>query len=488
MTLQTAQKNPDNYNHNLNTLANLKINDKVEAKNGRLVLLPRSDMLSKQRDSSSFHIASLFSSNTPQRDIHELVNQTCQQLFAETLRKHKGPLSSTSQPLKATREIAKKVVAAIDLLGKHILPGQLKEDLLELADSPETLEARLALRAGLQPYVLNKTMSGTYIMQNRFQEPWGIFKPGVQEVGASKNPDWETWLTLRAEEWGIESGTGYLRECIAYRLDKGFANVPLTAITHFAHANLDTSFIRIGVPDLVGSFQLFKHDCIALGHALGSYEVVEGAPPKHKATLWQKVATIAWRCIFKLGFPHVPVDQIHRMGILDIRLLNCDRHRGNCLIDKNSNLYPIDHGLILPGNANCLRFDWKDLIQAHIPFSNKELKYIANIDSEQDAEIIMACGIKSSESIERMKLSTKLLKACALKGMTLHEIADLMLGDSQSAAKKPQDRTSHFEKVICHRVFNLKERAEDVIKSEIEAYLKPPIAARPADVKAPAAQ
>ncbi|KAE8661745.1 RING/U-box protein, putative isoform 1 [Hibiscus syriacus] len=56
------------------------------------------------------------------------------------------------------------------------------------------------------------------------------------------------------------------------------------------------------------------------------------------------------------GSSSFPVDAIHRIGILDVRFLNTDRHGGNLLVRKlggvggfgKVELIPIDHGLCLP--------------------------------------------------------------------------------------------------------------------------------------------
>jgi hypothetical protein len=49
-------------------------------------------------------------------------------------------------------------------------------------------------------------------------------------------------------------------------------------------------------------------------------------------------------------------EQVHRLGVLDIRLLNLDRHLGNILVVDDGpsvdsdryQLVPIDHGFVLP--------------------------------------------------------------------------------------------------------------------------------------------
>jgi hypothetical protein len=60
------------------------------------------------------------------------------------------------------------------------------------------------------------------------------------------------------------------------------------------------------------------------------------------------------------------VDEVHKIAILDLRILNLDRNTANILVqevfDKKKNkkkkvLIPIDHGLSLPDNLEVCSFD-----------------------------------------------------------------------------------------------------------------------------------
>lgn len=401
---------------------------------------------------------------------NQIINETCQQVFDQIVSKYRAPLTSDLLP-REEKEKVEKLVKSVSKIGQRILNSQLKEDLNELVNSPETLEARLALRQGINPQVLNQTISGTYIMRNRQGKPWGIFKPQRQEVGGDKNPHWDVWANYKAEQWDIESGTGYLRECAAYQLDKGhFAEVPLTVPTHFQHPALDTSLIPLITPDLVGSFQLYKKDCSAGLHSLKFYEFhsidLRKTLPQAVARLIHKIITLVFRFLFYCGLRHVAVDQIHKMAIMDIRLLNCDRHLGNFLVDNSSRtIYPIDHGLILPNVARKLRFDWNVLIQSRFPFSKATLDYIKGLDPDLDEKILRKCGITSVNAIERMKLSTKLLQIAADRGLNLNQIADLML------QRYPTSSGLYFEDVICKKVLKEGKDPKSVINEAIDLYL-----------------
>lgn len=92
-------------------------------------------------------------------------------------------------------------------------------------------------------------------------------------------------------------------------------------------------------------------------------------------------------------------DEIHKIAILDIRLMNLDRNECNILVqtkvDKKTGkrvkkLIPIDHGLCIPDNLAVCSFDlcWLGYDQAQEPFSKKSLHYIESIDVKNDIKIL----------------------------------------------------------------------------------------------------
>lgn len=81
-------------------------------------------------------------------------------------------------------------------------------------------------------------------------------------------------------------------------------------------------------------------------------------------------------------------DNVHRIGIADIRLLNTDRHAGNLLVAESSVstsevpaaagalrapfvLVPIDHGFALPEALEGPYFEWMFWPQTSVPFSEE---------------------------------------------------------------------------------------------------------------------
>lgn len=61
-----------------------------------------------------------------------------------------------------------------------------------------------------------------------------------------------------------------------------------------------------------------------------------------------------------MGSNQFDVEEVHKVGILDVRIVNCDRNDANILVKKSiinkdkprkvMRLIPIDHGLCFPDN------------------------------------------------------------------------------------------------------------------------------------------
>jgi len=74
-------------------------------------------------------------------------------------------------------------------------------------------------------------------------------------------------------------------------------------------------------------------------------------------------------------------EEVHKIAVLDLRLLNIDRNACNILVQKSDSgltLVPIDHGLTLPDSLAVQSFDlaWLSFPQVEEPFSVKALDYI----------------------------------------------------------------------------------------------------------------
>lgn len=87
-------------------------------------------------------------------------------------------------------------------------------------------------------------------------------------------------------------------------------------------------------------------------------------------------------------------DEVHKIGILDVRMMNLDRNTCNILVvqpcagaeKENLRLVPIDHGLSIPDTLSVCSYElaWLAFPQAEEPFSGRSLAYIESLDIEKD--------------------------------------------------------------------------------------------------------
>ena len=103
---------------------------------------------------------------------------------------------------------------------------------------------------------------------------------------------------------------------------------------------------------------------------------------------------------------HFSAENVHRIGILDIRLMNCDRHTGNLLVQESERvsggsssggrhlnnapytLVPIDHGYALPEALDNPYFEWLFWPQTSVPFSDDVKQYVAEMDAQADIAML----------------------------------------------------------------------------------------------------
>lgn len=309
----------------------------------------------------------------------------------------------------------------------------------ELASCPELIEARGALEKGIRPQPLSVGISGSYILLGYQRQKLGIFKPKDEEPGAIGNP--------KSYAGFDPNPSGYRNERTAYLLDKKehFSGVPLTKITSFSKKYFLSANNRLVPNELIGSFQKWVPNTQQAAEVYSEYP---------------KFFTSA-------KGPRIPVDEIHKIAILDIRTLNCDRHMKNFLVDQDGKkIYPIDHGYTLMENALYLRFDWMNFPQAKKPFSANSLNYIKQIDIEKDLQLIqrkLPSSVKKQAIVSRLRIALMLLKEGAKQGLTPYQIGDLMI-------RRPKDTS--LAASVSSLFFN-PPAFQDPVKSFFERTLFP---------------
>jgi len=158
-----------------------------------------------------------------------------------------------------------------------------------------------------------------------------------------------------------------------------------------------------------------------------------------------------------LGPSRFPVHEVHKIGVLDLRILNNDRHGGNILfVEQPENgsymLIPIDHELSLSSKIEGGWFEWITWPQAKLPFDEETKQYIAGIDVESDARLLRDVVHVREECVRTMIISSTLLKKGAAAGLTLYDIGMM-------AARTDLEEPSPLENMV--RLAHEKARSQD---------------------------
>lgn len=262
-----------------------------------------------------------------------------------------------------------------------------------------------AMLSGIQPRLTDEGTGATYMLKDTTASHClAVFKPKDEEAFAPQNPRGyvgkEDTPGLRS---GVLSTQQAAREVAAYLLDHDkFANVPETTLCHAKHPKFSKVKGKNGGDKTVwkiGAFQAF----VEAKDTTGNF-----AP--------QVFAT----------------EHVHRIAILDIRIVNLDRNDGNLLVRCRTRgqyeLVPIDHGLSLPDRLEVYTDDiaWMGWPQVQKPFGEKELAYIKALNAQLDArQLAKYLGVRR-ECLRLMEVTTTLLQQGAAHGLNLAEIGSIM--------------------------------------------------------------
>ncbi|KAH0469036.1 hypothetical protein IEQ34_002268 [Dendrobium chrysotoxum] len=257
-------------------------------------------------------------------------------------------------------------------------------------------EAAATMAFGACPVPSGTGLGSAYFLEDQSGDCVAVVKPVVID-------DNEQLAFPSSSIRACETGA---REAAAYLLDHGtFAGVPPTALIRISHHSFPPA-------RCVASIQRFvPHDCDA----------------------------------GDVGPSRFSVSSVHRIAILDIRLLNTDRHAGNLLVKKHridnnrsfeggditTELVPIDHGLCLPELLDDPYFEWLHWPQAAVPFSDQVTEYVSKLDPFKDAELLRTELPSIREpAIRILILCTIFLKKAVDYGLCLSEIGRMMTRES----------------------------------------------------------
>jgi len=247
----------------------------------------------------------------------------------------------------------------------------------------------------------NKGVGGAYFIKDGDQ-PAAVFKP-LDEEAVPEEQQQEVSLGTEIKP-GLLYGEGYLKEIAASLLDKDhFHGVPTTVL--FCVRNPVIQGTETSGPKMGSLQQYVNHSCTAED----------------------------------VGWSSFPVDEVHKIGILDCRLLNNDRHLGNILVVKKElavspfslrsscRLVPIDHGLCLPSSLSGAYFEWLSFPQSKQPFSKPMLEHIEKLNVDSDIQMLQKqLPSLRKECLDTLKICTMFLQKGTKAGLNLFELGCLM--------------------------------------------------------------
>ena len=215
-------------------------------------------------------------------------------------------------------------------------------------------QARRGLALGLKPEFVLDGSGGTYFLHDARKVKVAVFKPADEEPYASNNP--RGYLTQPGQAMylreGVIPGQACIREVAAFMLDHGgFSGVPMTTLAEARHPSFNNNGSRLKV--------------IEGGASIGAHSIVNNSaavsPSEKKPGSFQEF--VRTECSMDdLSPSKISVDEVHKIAILDIRLMNADRNAANLLCrrkrDNSIELVPIDHGFCLRSVADVSWMDW----------------------------------------------------------------------------------------------------------------------------------
>ncbi|ANQ07931.1 Phosphatidylinositol 3-and 4-kinase [Plasmodium coatneyi] len=319
-------------------------------------------------------------------------------------------------------------------------------------------DIKLAFKKNISPKLTMDGTGGTYLLFNSKKKVCSVFKPLDEEAFAPFNPrGYEGKMYQEGFRSGVLSGEGASREIAAYILDNSynnFSSVPCTIMVEACNPHFNNKS-KLKYVDHENNL---KWKCGSLQEFVDSRESVGNYDHKQFS-----------------------IRDIHKIAILDIRVMNLDRNDGNILvsplkslkdscnqflyrnnrslgtsdedvlkrivtIDKKPSRYsliPIDHGLIMPHIMDVAEIDlvWFEWPQTKVPFDDEVLEVIFTFDPDKDAEKIRNKLLIREDCIRTMRVCTRLLQIGARMHLNLHEIAKI-------STRKSIDEESVLEHLV----------------------------------------
>lgn len=215
-------------------------------------------------------------------------------------------------------------------------------------------KARRGFLMGYKPELVLDGSGGTYFLHDAKKTKIAVFKPADEEPYAENNPRGyirQAGQAMALRE-GVIPGEACMREVAAFLLDhERFSGVPMTTLTESRHPAFNNNGSRLNVAQG--------------GASIGSHSITsssgENSPMKRKVGSFQEF--VRCECTMDDISPSkVGTEEVHKIAILDIRIMNADRNSANLLVrrrrDNSLELVPIDHGFCLRTEVDVSWMDW----------------------------------------------------------------------------------------------------------------------------------
>uniref|UniRef100_A0A3B0NDV7 Phosphatidylinositol 3- and 4-kinase, putative n=1 Tax=Theileria annulata TaxID=5874 RepID=A0A3B0NDV7_THEAN len=341
-------------------------------------------------------------------------------------------------------------------------------------------EIAISMKNNIKPKLTLDGTGGTYEIHNKNGKCVGIFKPCDEEAFTPYNPRGYTGtMNQQGFRPGVLSGEGATREVAAYLLDstyKNFSNVPTTIMVEIAHQSLN----NCNTNNLTNNYLAFNSNALTDSSHINSYGSLGsyGGGTMGSRLKW-KIGSLQEFVVSRgtsgnYNYNFFSVEDVHKIAILDIRLLNLDRNDCNILVtnvpqstgetnpygnmpygesvsdgryqvngdgaencspnhqkikDEKYKLVPIDHGLILPDIIDICDLDWVwyEWPQCKVPFSAQELDLIFSFNVDKDIELLRKYLHIREECLRTIKVTTKFLQIAASMNLNLYQIATIIV-------------------------------------------------------------
>ncbi|SBT79359.1 phosphatidylinositol 3-and 4-kinase, putative [Plasmodium malariae] len=208
-------------------------------------------------------------------------------------------------------------------------------------------DIKLAFKKNISPKLTMDGTGGTYLLFNAKKKVCSVFKPIDEEAFAPCNPrGYEGKMYQEGFRSGVLSGEGASREIAAYILDNNynnFSNVPCTIMVEACNPyfNNKSKF------KYIDNESNLKWKCGSLQEFIDSRESVGN-----------------------YDFKQFSIRDIHKIAILDIRVMNLDRNDGNILVSPLKSLKDSCNQFLYRNNK-CFSTNDEDILKRIVTIDKK---------------------------------------------------------------------------------------------------------------------